>query len=214
VKVATVRAIGMGPRKIITGVGWVAIALLAVIGATSAIGQIPPGPNSYNSGFVDHPVMTLTHAVPGLIFMVLGPLQFVGGIRNRFLTFHRWSGRIFLVNSVFIGLSGFVIAVVFPFAGLNEQIAIFVFGGAFLVSAGMAYYRIRPREVKKHREWMIRVFSIGLGISTVRVLVGLLFAFTSLTQIDFFAWTFWAGFGGTWLIGEIWIKATRRPSFR
>lgn len=196
-------------RKLFEIVGWIIIVLFVFIGIMASIGQIPPGQDSYNDGFEAHPITTLMHVVPGIVFMVLGPFQFIGKIREKFRNFHRWSGRIFMINCIFIGISGLVMAILFPFAGIIEQIAIFFFAFAFLFSIYKAFYHIRKYEIQQHREWMIRVFSIGLGISTIRILIALLLLFTNYKQIDFFAWVFWAGFGGTWLVGEIWIWATR-----
>ena len=42
-------------------------------------------PGRYNV----HPVLTLLHVVPGLLFMVLGPLQFVRKIRSSWIQVHR-----------------------------------------------------------------------------------------------------------------------------
>ena len=98
-------------RKVFEVFGWVIIALFVFIGITASIGQIPPGQNSYNEGFEIHPITTLMHVVPGIIFMVLGPLQFIGKIREKFINFHRWSGRIFMINCLFIGVSGLIMAV-------------------------------------------------------------------------------------------------------
>jgi uncharacterized membrane protein len=200
----------MKVRKIFEVIGWVIIGLFVLIGISSSIGQIPPGGNSYNDGFEVYPIATLLHVVPGIIFMVLGPFQFIGKIRERFRNFHRWSGRIFMINSVLIGISGLVIVVLFPFAGLSEQIATFVFATVFLFSIYKALDHIKKYEIEEHREWMIRVFSIGLGIGAIRVLIILFSIFTTYQQVDFFALTFWLGFGGTWAVGEVWIRATRK----
>lgn len=48
------------------------------------------------------------HIGLGLICLVLYPLQFIQYIRLRFPKFHRWSGRISLVASVFTSLCGMV----------------------------------------------------------------------------------------------------------
>ena len=201
-------------RKVFEIIGWIIIGLFVFIGITSSLGQIPPGHNSYNAGFVTHPVTTLLHVIPGIIFMVLGPLQFMSKIREKFINFHRWIGRIFMADCVFIGFSGIVMVVLFPFAGLSEQLAVFLFATAFLFSVYEALSHIRKYEIEQHREWMIRVFSIGLGISLIRVLIALFMIFTSYKQIEFFALTFWLGFGGTWAVGEGWIRATRMKAFR
>src|SRR5262245_60287473 len=39
--------------------------------------------------FARYPVLTLVHILPGLLFMVLGPLQFNRRLRRRHLEWHR-----------------------------------------------------------------------------------------------------------------------------
>ena len=201
-------------QKTLIFFGWMLIVLLAVIGVMASLAQIPPGGDSYNDGFAENPVTTLLHVIPGILFMVLGPVQFSKKIRANYPVYHRWAGRLFVTACVIIGFSGLTMVIVFPFAGLNEQLSIFSFAALFLYSLSRAFGHIRRKEIAAHREWMIRVFSIGLGISLVRILILVLLLTTNIQQIDFFAWTFWAGFSMTWLSGEFWIRYTRKIVLR
>lgn len=47
--------------------------------------------------FAHYPVLTLVHIVRGLLFMLLGPLQFSVRIRARRVRWHRLSGRILVI---------------------------------------------------------------------------------------------------------------------
>ncbi len=152
----------------------------------------------------------MVHAFTGLLFMILGPLQFVPPIRNKFINYHRWAGRIFLAASILVVFSSFVMVTKFPFAGLSEKTATFLFGTIFFVSIYQAYSNIKKRNIALHREWVIRVFSIGFGISMIRAFIGIFLAFTDYTQKEIFGLAFWGGFGSTLLVGEIWIRATRK----
>jgi hypothetical protein len=40
--------------------------------------------------FAGRRTITLTHILPGMFFMILGPLQFIPGLRARHPGFHRW----------------------------------------------------------------------------------------------------------------------------
>ena len=60
--------------------------------------------------------------------------------------------------------------VTFPFGGPVAAAAVFTAGSLFLVSAVFAYKRIRTGDVLHHREWMIRMFSLGLAIATIRMI--------------------------------------------
>jgi uncharacterized membrane protein len=162
--------------------------------------------------FKRHPMLTLVHIVPGILFMILGPLQFSAGIRARHLQWHRWSGRVFVVSGLVIGISALVMSFGMPaIGGLNQATATTLFGAYFLVALCRAFWLIRRREIALHREWMIRAFAIGLAVATIRPIVGMFFAtspLTGLTPREFFGIAFWIGFVVHLMAAEAWIRVT------
>ena len=68
-------------------------------------GQIPEL-DPFNDRYTAHPYQTLAHTVAGVVFAVLGPLQFMSPIRRRFPLAHRISGRIFLPFGIISGVAG------------------------------------------------------------------------------------------------------------
>ncbi|SRR6266404_5930917 len=162
--------------------------------------------------FVRYPILTLVHIVPGLLFMMLGPLQFSSTIRARHLRWHRLNGRIFVICGLVIGISALLMSFNMPaIGGFNQAAATTLFGAFFLYALCKAFWHIRRREVALHREWMIRAFAIGLAVATIRPIVGLLFAtsrFSGLTPYEFFGTAFWIGFVLHLIAAEAWIRAT------
>lgn len=155
------------------------------------------------------PTVTLLHVVPAALFMLLAPLQFSRRIRSRHRRWHRWSGRALVALALPIGLSGLFFGLVMPFAGLRESSAIALFGALFLFATGRAFVAIRARDVERHREWMIRMFAVAIGVSVVR-LVGSVWAAITLQGPDaWFGYSVWTGFGVTVAAAELWIRRTR-----
>jgi hypothetical protein len=71
--------------------------------------------------FAHYPILTLVHIVPGLLFMILGPLQFSSTLRSRRLAWHRWSGRVFVFCGLVIGVSALVMSFWMPaIGGVNQ----------------------------------------------------------------------------------------------
>lgn len=163
--------------------------------------------------FAHYPILTLVHIVPGFLFMMLGPLQFVPTIRARHLRWHRLSGRVFIVCSVVIGLSALAMSFAMPaIGGFNQAAATTLFATFFLIALCKAFWHIRQREIALHREWMIRAFSVGLAVATIRPIIGIFFAtsrFSGLTPREFFGVGFWIGFVLHLLAAEAWIHATQ-----
>src|SRR6266480_2509726 len=110
---------------------WSVVIFLAFIGVAVAVrrmvhllpivvrGYHPPAATSIpvaarfaalDDLFAHYPILTLVHIAPGLLFMMLGPLQFSSTIRARHLRWHRWSGRIFVICGLVIGISALVMS--------------------------------------------------------------------------------------------------------
>jgi hypothetical protein len=163
--------------------------------------------------FARYPVLTLIHILPGLLFVVLGPLQFSHTLRQRHLQWHSRSGRVFLLCGSVIGLSALVMSFAMPsIGGVNQAAAATLFALLFLFALGTAFRHILRREIAQHREWMIRAFSIGLAITTIRPIIGVFFAtsrFSGLTPYEFFGTAFWIGFVLHLVAAEAWIHWTR-----
>jgi uncharacterized membrane protein len=162
--------------------------------------------------FAHYPMLTLIHIVPGLLFMLLGPLQFSSTIRARHLRWHRWSGRVFVVCGFVIGISALIMSFGMPaIGGVNQAAATVLFGSYFLLALSRAFWLIRRREITLHREWMIRAFSTGLAVATIRPIIGIFFAtsrISGLTPHEFFGIAFWIGFVLHLIAAEAWIRAT------
>ncbi len=212
---------------------WSAIIFLAFIGVVVALrrmvhllpvvvrGYHPPAATSnpvaarfaaLDDLFARYPILTLVHIAPGLLFMMLGPLQFSSTIRARHLRWHRWCGRIFVICGEIIGISALVMSFGMPaIGGFNQAAATILFATFFLFALCKAFWHIRRRETTLHREWMIRAFSVGLAVATIRPIIGMFFAtsrFSGLAPHEFFGIAFWIGFVLHLIAAEAWIHAT------
>jgi uncharacterized membrane protein len=162
--------------------------------------------------FAGHPILTMIHIVPGLLFMILGPFQFSESIRARHVHWHRWNGRMFMTIGFIIGISALLMSFTMQsIGGVNQAAATILFALFFLFALSRALWHIRRRQVTLHRQWMIRAFAIGLAVATIRPIVGIFFAtsrFSGLTPAQFFGTAFWIGFVLHLIAAEAWIHAT------
>ncbi len=165
-----------------------------------------------DTGFTRHTILTLIHILPGALFLTLAAVQFMPGVRQKHLRFHRWSGRFLVVLGLVIGISALVMSYKMNIGGANETAATTLYAVVFLMCVTKAYLFARRREVVRHREWMIRAYAVGLGVATTRPIVGAFFAFRRLTPHEFFGIAFWLGFTTTFMAAEAWIDYTRAHS--
>lgn len=209
---------------------WSTVIVLVLIGIAIVVrrtihlvpillnGYHPPAVQSPNAAldevFVPHAILTLIHIIPGLFFVLLGPLQFSATIRSRYIRWHRRSGYVFIICGLVIGVSALVMSFSMPaIGGVIQAAATGLFSLYFLLSLIKAVLHIRSREITLHREWMIRAFSIGMAVATIRPIIGLFFATSrifGLTPYEFFGIAFWIGFILHTLAAEIWIQRTRQ----
>jgi len=202
---------------------WWGVGVLAAVGVVSAVGRavsVASGGLTYEQvaqlmpaqlvgeafefdrWFVAHPALTFMHVVPGGVFLALAPLQFSSGVRGRYTRFHRWSGRVLLLVALPVGVSGLVLGALFPYGGPVAAAAVFLAGAAFLFALVRAFGAIRRGDVARHREWMIRMFAIGLAIATVRVVGLIVTATTGAGFQESAGAVFWAGWLSTYAVAE------------
>jgi hypothetical protein len=198
--------------------GWTYVLLAILILLVSSgirtldLLQHPTQIDAYEIRYLDHPLVGLLHLIPGLIFLVFAPLQFIKKIRSRHLGFHRVSGRVMLGCGLFSGVMGIIAAFSLPaFGGVGAQTASVLFGLIFTFSLARAFYLVRHKQIALHREWMIRAFSLGSSVATIRIVIGLMQVFGDFEMETIFANGFWLGFTFNLLVGEIWINLTRSP---
>lgn len=163
-------------------------------------------------GFGKHPVLTLIHILPGFLFIVLAPLQFIRNIRYRWPSTHKLIGKIVLVSGLVIGISALVMSFTMSIGGVSETSATTLFALLFLYALIRSFLHIRHRSIALHREWMIRAFAIGFAVTTTRPIVGIFFAtsqLTGLTVDDFFGAAFWISFTLHLIAAEAWVYYTR-----
>ena len=216
----------MKVNRVVARFMWVAVIFLAFIGIAVATRRsvvlLRPGALSsrnnpvaeLDKAFTDRRTLTLTHILPAMLFMVLGPLQFVRGLRSKYPQVHRWCGRIFLAVSAVVGLTGLTLAFGKTIGGVDEKAAVILFGSFFLIALAKALWHAMRREFALHREWMIRGYATGLAVATVRPIMGTFFAAAVLrghrpVPHEFFGTAFWIGFTVQMIAAEIWINYTR-----
>jgi uncharacterized membrane protein len=210
------------PNRTLVRFLWAAVIFLAFIGLAVAVRRsivlLKPGALSarnnpaaeMDNAFANRRTLTLAHILPAMLFMVLGPLQFVRSLRSKYPQVHRWSGRIFLTASAVVGTTGLTLAFGKTIGGVDEKAAIALFGSFFLIALAHAL----RREFDQHREWMIRGYAIGLAVATIRPIMGSFFAAALLRghrpePKEFFGAAFWIGFTLQMIAAEIWINYTR-----
>ena len=188
----------------------VSVRRLVVIAAGGPSGDLP----ELDALFASKQILTATHVVLGLVFALALPFQLSSRFRMNHLRTHRRLGRVLMVVGLAIGVSAYWM-VSNPVGGFVEIIATVFYATTLLIALTMAWWRVRQRDIARHREWMLRAIAVMLGIATTRPVMAVFFAtsaVTGLTPAQFFGYAFWIGFTITVMAAELYIRATRRFS--
>jgi uncharacterized membrane protein len=110
----------------------------------------------------------LPHIFGGTLALFVGPLQFWTGLRRQYPTFHRWTGRVFLLG-VSIGVCGAVYLAFTTTYGWAYGSGLLGLATAWVATSGMAYYAIRSGDIQTHKLWMIRAYTVTFAFATARL---------------------------------------------
>jgi uncharacterized membrane protein len=177
--------------------GWVLMLLLALAVAVVSLRyfilrpEVAADPQLGNK-FANHLPVFLAHVSGGILALFLGPWQFWGSLRNRFLSLHRWIGRLYLCAVLIGGIAGLYLATI-AFGGLPAQLGFIMLALLWLATAVMAYLRVRQGNLEAHREWMIRNYALTFAAVTLRLWLPLMMitGFAFIVAYITIAWLCW-----------------------
>jgi uncharacterized membrane protein YozB (DUF420 family) len=171
-----------------------------------------PHPDDFEYRYARYPWLAYAHILPGIVYLLLAPLQLWRGFRSRHLRWHRRIGRVAIVSGLLSGSFAIVFGSFQAFGGPLESAAAVIFGTWFIVALTVAYRSIRRRDVRRHRRWMIRAFAVGLAVGTIRAWIGLLSGLGPVDLRDSFAISFWIAFLMHVAAAEVWLAWRPEPS--
>jgi uncharacterized membrane protein YozB (DUF420 family) len=123
----------------------------------------------------------LPHGLAGACALLLAPLQFSDRLRQRYATFHRVVGRIYVGGVLVAAPMGFYVQYFQERMGATRSfsMAAAVQATSWILTTLIALLLIRKGRVQQHRQWMTRSFSVALVFLEVRVVLGV----TGLEQL-------------------------------
>lgn len=121
----------------------------------------------FGDSFFHNQLWVVMHMVGGTFTLLLGPFQFWSFIRNRFLKFHRISGKIYMAGIALIGISAGRLSLISTCVPC--RISLFLLTVFALMSTLFAWRAIKMRNTKVHRQMMVRSYVCVLAFVFVRV---------------------------------------------
>lgn len=173
--------------KISKKIGWGVMFLLALLLFVIASRYLTFNPDVYfpeqKEVYIAHTAFLLMHIIGSMLAILIGPFQFLQRVRTgRFLTLHRWLGRVYLLGILFGGFGGLYMAQL-AYGGLVSKLGFTALAILWLSSGFMAYKSIRKKQIEVHRKWMTVNYALTFAGVMLRLWLPL---FTSI-GVDFVA---------------------------
>ena len=160
---------------------WIVVAILAVsIGLYPAL-YYSMGPkfallNSKSAELLANPIWKTgfyTHITAGGIALLVGWLQFNAWFRNKYRSFHRLIGKIYVVTALAGGLAGFYIGF-YATGGLIPSLGFISLAIIWLYTTSDAYLSIRKNDLVRHEKMMVYSYAACFAAVTLRLWLPLL----------------------------------------
>ena len=132
------------------------------------------GPQILANRFTHLGALTV-HAGFAATALLLGPFQFVAGLRARRPSLHRRMGTIYVCCCLIAGSAGFVLALGTT-AGPVAMAGFGLLAPIWIFTTAQAWRSAKARDFAAHRRWMIRSFSLTFAAVTLRVYLPIAFA--------------------------------------
>jgi uncharacterized membrane protein len=143
--------------------------------------------------FDAHRSLITLHVLGAAIALLVGPFQFLPGLRARRPRLHRRLGYLYL--SVGVGLGGVcgLLLAFSAYGGLVSGVGFFLLAALWLFTGARALVTAKQGKFDLHRIWMTRNYALTFAAVTLRLYLGLFFA----VELDFeefypaLAWLCW-----------------------
>ena len=153
------------------------------------------------------PLIFVVHALSGSVALISAPLQFNRLLRNKNRRLHRAIGRIYVWAIWFSSVGGLWSAIVFD-VNTAAKIAFATLAILWFSTTTIAYLRIRNRNIREHREWMIRSFALSFFFVTGSFWMPGLVS-TKLPEGIAYPLGVFLGWFLNLIVAELWIRRTR-----
>src|SRR5688572_29224589 len=140
-----------------------------VVGYAAGLLLLPDfRPSFFQARAAESPVALFVHVAASAVALALGPVQLGTKVRPRRLELHRWVGRAYILTVIVGGVFAVALA---PGSsgGVAAHVGFGLLGALWVLTAVVAYQRIRVYDIADHRRWMIRSYSLAFAAVTLRI---------------------------------------------
>jgi len=152
-------------ERLFTFVSWLIIVGLSIYFFLENVAVYLTGFKS--ESFLNNPFWVGLHLVGGTLALFSGPIQFSKWLRNKYLTFHRLAGKVYIIGAFIAGLSALRLSIISSCAPC--RVSLFILAVLVLATTFASWWSIKNKNVAAHRQFMIRSYICIFSFVAVRI---------------------------------------------
>ncbi|WP_232732321.1 DUF2306 domain-containing protein [Bacillus sp. mrc49] len=115
-------------------------------------------------------IMIRIHIMLAIISLLTGPLGIIKSIRVKFLKFHRWNGRIYVLSIALNYIPGLYVSF-FATGGWVSTVGFLILNTLWITTTLLGYSYIKKRQVLAHSKWMVRSYFLSFANMIIYIIV-------------------------------------------
>lgn len=108
-----------------------------------------------------------THIIGATFSLFLGPIQFWKSVRKKYIRYHRFAGKLYIIGSLIAGIASLRLSLINDCIGCRYPL--FILSILFLLSTSLAWYAIKQKNISAHKQFMSRSYTCALAFVLVRL---------------------------------------------
>jgi uncharacterized membrane protein len=149
-----------------------------------------------------------THVFSSMFVLVAGFTQFWSYLLQHYKKWHRFIGKIYVIDILFItGPASFIMALLAN-GGISSRIAFTMLSVLWMFTTAKAWQTAKAKQITAHKAWMMRSYALTLSAITLRAWKWLLIALFHLRPLNTYMIVAWMGFVPNLMLAE-WLIQKR-----
>ena len=156
-------------NRLFAFVAWSVLILLSIYFFLDNVAAYFYGYRSrlFGNSLFNNQIWVVAHMAGGTLTLALGPLQFAAILRRKYLSLHRSLGKLYLFGVALAGLSALRLSLISQCVPC--RVSLFILAVLALLSSALAWKAVRMRNIKAHRQFMVRSYVCVMAFVAVRI---------------------------------------------
>lgn len=156
-------------KNILRLVFWLSLLALSVYFFLTNVAVYFTGFRSkfFGDSFFHNQVWVVLHLFGGTLALFLGPVQFWKWFRTKYISLHRTLGKVYMAGVALVGLSALRLSLISYCHPC--RVSLFILALLALTATAFAWKAIKAKNIKIHRQMMVRSFISIVSFVAVRI---------------------------------------------